>query len=284
LGDFSLVEMTALPTYFSTVRSLVLAAGCCSMLGGCVVAVVGAGAAAGGYTMGQERGPGGVISDSTIQGEINTRWAHDNSAILSYVDLNIFQGRVLLTGDAPNPDIKHQAVQIARGVKGVQEVLDDIQVGERSTMGSNVNDNWILTQLRSALTFDGNISSLNYSLQCVDGVVYILGVAKTQDELDRVVNHARNIPNVVKVVSYIRIRPGAGPGGSGDQPPSGGYSSGGGAPDNGGYNAPGSSGDDGGSDNGDYGSQEAPPPSSDDNGGTTSTVPPPATIQAQPLQ
>ncbi len=200
-----------MPHSFSLLRASVIAATCSSLLGGCVLAVVGA-AGAGGYTMGQERGPGGVVSDTEIKTVLNAKWTKDDSRILTYVDLNIFEGRVLLTGDVPTPDIRDEAVADAQKVNGVKEVINNINVGQRSTFGSNTSDNWILTRLRSALTFDGKVSSLNYSLQVVDGTVYILGSAKDQDELDRVVNHARNTPDVVKVVSYIRIRPGAGAG------------------------------------------------------------------------
>ena len=159
--------------------------------------------------MGQERGPGGVMSDTQIKTVLNAKWAKDNSQILSYVDLNVFEGRVLLTGDVPNPQIRDQAVAAAQKVDGVKEVINNINVGQRSTLGSNTSDSWILTRLRSSLTFDGGVSSLNYSLQVVDGVVYILGSAKTQAEKDLVINHARNTPDVVKVISYIRIRPGS---------------------------------------------------------------------------
>lgn len=192
----------------SLVRSFALATACSTLLSGCVVAAVGA-AAGGGYTMGQERGPGGVISDTQIKTVLNAKWAKDNSQILSYVDLNVFEGRVLLTGDVPNPQIRDQAVAAAQKVDGVKEVINNINIGQRSTLGSTTSDNWILTRLRSSLTFDGGVSSLNYSLQVVDGVVYILGSAKTQAEKDLVINHARNTPDVVKVVSYIRIRPGS---------------------------------------------------------------------------
>lgn len=206
----------------SLVRTFAVAAACGTLLSGCVVAAVGA-AAGGGYTMGQERGPGGVISDTQIKTVLNAKWAKDNSEILSYVDLNVFEGRVLLTGDVPNPQIRDQAVAAAQKVDGVKEVINNINIGQRTTLGSTASDNWILTRLRSSLTFDGGVSSLNYSLQVVDGVVYILGSAKSQAEKDLVINHARNTPDVVKVISYIRIRPGstaseAGPAQTGTKP------------------------------------------------------------------
>jgi osmotically-inducible protein OsmY len=39
-----------------------------------------------------------------------------------------------------------------------------------------------------------------------NGVVYLMGIAQDRAELDRVVDHARNIGLVTKVVSYVRIK------------------------------------------------------------------------------
>jgi len=270
------------------------------------LAVVGAAAGAGGYTMGQERGPGGVISDTEIKTVMTAKWTKDDSRILSYVDLNVFEGRVLLTGDVPNPEIRDEAVADAQQINGVKEVINDIVIGQRSTFGSTASDNWILTRLRSTLTFDGHVSSLNYSLQVVDGVVYILGSARDQDELNRVVDHARNTPDVVRVVSYIRIRPGVGEqpaasdnGGasySNPPPPPPPVDNGGGAVpsgDNGGYASP----PDSGSGSSSYGypppspppvaTSPLPPPVSAPETLSPPPAPPPSsgpgTIQEQPL-
>jgi hypothetical protein len=72
----------------------------------------------------------------------------------------------------------------------------------------DARDTWVTTRLRSALTFDPAIKSLNYTIETVNGVVYLIGSARGQGELDRVTNHARNLPNVRKVVTYVDIRPG----------------------------------------------------------------------------
>ena len=183
-------------------------------LGGCLVAAVGAGAAAGGYTAGNERGIGGTATDTGIKASINAIWAHDNGQIPSYVDLNIFEGRVLLTGAVPDPKIRDQAVAGAWKANGVKEVINEIQVAQAASFSTAASDNWILARLNSDMVFDGAVRTPNYSLQCVDGTVYILGVARTQNELDHVLNYARNIPNVRQVKNYIRIRSGIGEDGS----------------------------------------------------------------------
>ena len=182
---------------------------CCLALNGCVVAVLG-GAAGGGYVLGQERGAGATLTDAAIKTKINARWLDTNPAIADYVDLNVFDGRVLLTGDVPDPVLRDQAVADAWKTADVKEVINEIQLGDASTIGSNASDNWIQTRLRTELTFDSNISSLNYTIETVDGVVYVLGAARDQAELDLVLNHARNLANVRRVVSYVRIRPGVG--------------------------------------------------------------------------
>ena len=47
---------------------------------------------------------------------------------------------------------------------------------------------------------------VNYSIETINGVIYVMGIAQSQDELDRVVNHARNISGVQRVVSYVRLK------------------------------------------------------------------------------
>lgn len=199
--------MTSSPSLLATLTLSVL---CCAGLGGCVVAVVGAGAAGGGYVLAQERGPGGTFTDTGIKSQLEADYVGTNSSIEKYVDINVFEGRVLLTGDVPNPDLRDQAVAIAWKVPGVTEVINEMQLAGSSSFGSNAKDNWIQTRLRTELTLDSQVKSLNYSIETVDGIVYVIGIARSQYELDVVLEHARNVPDVRKVVNYVRIRSGVG--------------------------------------------------------------------------
>ena len=68
------------------------------------------------------------------------------------------------------------------------------------------NDTWITTKLTSKITVDENIFSINYSIETVGGVIYLIGIAQDQAELDRVINHARSIESVQRVVSHVRVK------------------------------------------------------------------------------
>lgn len=176
------------------------------LLSGCLAGMlVGAGASVG-VAASEERGLSGTATDSAIQASINDKWIHASMEIESNVSLTIHEGRVLLTGTVPTPELRLQAVQLVWEVAGVREVIDEIKVGEGGGFGEYARDVAISTELRAKLLFDRNIQSINYSVETVAGTVYLMGVAQNQDELDRATSYARNISYVKRVVSYVRLK------------------------------------------------------------------------------
>jgi len=179
-------------------------------LGGCPAAIVaGLGAAGGaGYAANQERGAGGAFDDAAIKMNIKNAWLQVNPLMQRDFDITVYQGRVLLTGTSPNPELKTQAKQVASQVPGVQVVYDEIEVGPTEGAWQSVKDTWITSQVRSDLVFTGDVRSVNYTIETVNGSVYLIGSARSQAELDKVTDVARKVPNVKRVVSYVDIRPG----------------------------------------------------------------------------
>jgi osmotically-inducible protein OsmY len=179
-------------------------------LGGCPVAIVGGLAAAGGagYAANQERGAGGSVDDFKIKTNIQNAFIQTEPALQGDVDANVYEGRVLLTGNAPTPEMKAQAQQLASGVKGVRVVYNEIEVGPPEGVWSSAKDAWITSQVRSDLVFDSHIRSVNYTVETVDRSVYLIGSARSQAELDSATAKARYVPGVKRVVSYVQIRPG----------------------------------------------------------------------------
>ena len=181
-----------------------------AVLPGCIPVVVG-GAAASGYAMGQELGPVQQVKDNATRATIAQLWEQKDPQMASGLEPHVYDGRVLITGTVANPDWRVEAVRLAWQAEGVKEVNSEIEVADKSTLSERANDTWITTRLRSAILTDAKVRSLNYSIETVNGTVYLMGSARTQGELDLVTNHARNIPNVKRVVSYVEVRPGETP-------------------------------------------------------------------------
>ncbi|MGA7261998.1 MAG: BON domain-containing protein [Stellaceae bacterium] len=178
---------------------------------GCPVAIVGGLAAAGGagYTANQERGVTGTFDDVTIKTNIQNAWLQVNPLMQRDFTITVYEGRTLLTGTTPSPELKAQAAQVASQIPGVRAIYNEIEVAPGEGAWASVRDTWISSQIRSNLVFASQVRSVNYTIDTVNGSVYLIGSARTQAELDRVTEEARNVPYVKRVVSYVDIRPGA---------------------------------------------------------------------------
>lgn len=173
----------------------------------CVAGVAAGAGVATGMTAAQERGLSGAAVDNRIRMQISNLWLQEDERLYHKLSLQVHEGRVLIHGSVPDSDMRVEAVRIAWQADGVNEVINEITVDENGGgLASYTRDVWISTRLRNQLLWDTSISSINYSVVTVDGVVYLMGIARDEAELDRAVNHARNVPRVREVVSYVRVR------------------------------------------------------------------------------
>jgi osmotically-inducible protein OsmY len=143
--------------------------------------------------------------DTRIRLEINDLWfKYDTNAFLK-LGLTVDQGRVLLTGVVQNPDHRVEAVKLAWQPKGVKQVINEIQVANSEGISGFARDKWISTSLRTKIIFDRDIQSVNYTIDTVKGVVYLMGIAQNQTELNKVIAHARRTSYVKNVVHYVKM-------------------------------------------------------------------------------
>jgi osmotically-inducible protein OsmY len=175
------------------------------LAGGCTEALIGAGATAG-VAVAQERSVGAAIDDTTVQLDINRRLFEKNEKLFTKISLEVVEGRVLMTGIVPKPEDRVEAVRIAWTAPGVKEVINEIQVQDKTSLTDFASDAWITTRLRATMLTDRDVSDINYSVETVNGTIYLMGIARDRGELDRVTNHARNIPGVKQVKSFVRLR------------------------------------------------------------------------------
>ncbi|MEM7651079.1 MAG: BON domain-containing protein, partial [Pseudomonadota bacterium] len=171
----------------------------CSPLG----IATGLGASAGIAAV-QEGGISRAASDARIQLEINELWFSYDVDTFTKLDMTVNQGRVLITGVVQNPEHRVEAVRLAWQPEGVQQVINEIRVADGEGLVGFAKDTWITTRLRTALTFDRSILSINYSIDTVQGTVYLMGFAQSREELNRVIEKARTINGVNGVVSYVK--------------------------------------------------------------------------------
>ena len=129
-------------------------------LGGCAGALlVGAlaGAAGGGYAAAQERGVNGAVSDLDIETNVESRFSAVGPGLNEGITTTVYQGRVLLAGTAPTPQMKARAMEVASHVAGVKTLYDNVEVAPPRATWDVTKDAWITARIRSELMLDLDI-------------------------------------------------------------------------------------------------------------------------------
>ena len=177
------------------------------MLSGCTPIGMALGAGAGlGVAAAQEGGITEAATDAAIRIQIHDMWFRHNVDMYRNLDMTVKEGRVLVTGTVTDPDMRVDAIRLAWQADGVRQVINEIRVEDSKSIKNYIQDTWITGQLRTKLTFDKEVQSINYTIDTVKGTVYIMGVAQDDMERQRVIDHARNLAYVNNVVSYVRLR------------------------------------------------------------------------------
>ena len=174
-------------------------------LAGCAGTLVGAGAAVG-VTAYEERGIEGRARDLKATAQIIEQWILFDHTLATKVDVEVYEGRALLTGAVRDPATRADAVRLAWKAASVKDVINEVQVVADSDLLDLARDSWVTTQLRSRITWDGRILDINYAIETVNGLVYLIGTAQNQVELDRVVAHARALKYVKGIISHVRVK------------------------------------------------------------------------------
>ena len=175
---------------------------CALALSGCAGAVVGVGTAAVAAST-TEKGFSTSVSDGVIFAKLKDRFMQVNASLLTSIDVTVNDGAVLFTGKVKKPEDKIEATRLAWEIKGVREVVNELQVIDNSSIKDLAKDLAATATLRGKMIADKDISSLNFSIDVVNGIVYLSGVASTPEEMNKVVSHAKTLRFAQQVVSYI---------------------------------------------------------------------------------
>lgn len=193
-GPDTMARFTPLLTAFMLSLSLALSA--------CAPAIVGVSTAAVAASS-TEKGFSTSVSDGVIRTKLSDKYLRNDVDLVQAVAISVNEGAVLLTGNVASQDKKINATRLAWEIKGVREVVNELNVAANTSLKNKAKDFAAAAQLRLKIIGDGDVSSLNYSIDVVDGVVYLSGVAETQEERARVVALAQELPFAKKVVDYI---------------------------------------------------------------------------------
>ena len=171
-------------------------------LGSCSQVIIG-GAASTGLVTVQERSAKQAGIDIIIKTKIEEAMFSDSyEELFSKIRVIVYEGKVLLVGTVESSNAKDKAENIAWTIKNVKEVANYITTGKNNLV-DYVKDTRISLEFRAKLLTDQEISEINFSSTTENRILYIVGIAKDQQEIDKILNHATNIAGILKIVNLI---------------------------------------------------------------------------------
>ena len=153
-----------------------------------------------------ERSMGAVIDDASIKVNIAAKFLNAENNLFVNVNTSILEGRVLLTGLVDNQEIRIDAVRLVWEVEGVQEVINEIEIGNRSSLKDYASDLWINTQARAVAAKTVGIKAITFNFETIQGKIYIAGISSRPELLDEMILALKNIKGVSEIVNYVIIR------------------------------------------------------------------------------
>lgn len=187
------------------ILSIVFVLAAAFSVSGCVTAAIGTAASVGVYAA-QDRTVGEGIDDASASQQVKMRLMAADSAAFQEVDVEVANRSLLLSGTAPTAEHRQAAETIARSVRTVDHVYNEIVIGEPSSFVRSAQDEFITAQIRARLTASPAVRAINVNIETFHGNVYLMGLARTQNELERAAEIASVVGGVRRVVSFMQVR------------------------------------------------------------------------------
>ena len=154
----------------------------------------------------EERSFTNFVEDAIILAQLKNVYFSNNEKIFFNVSTEVIEGRVLLTGAVEQIDERIEATKLAWAIDGVNEVINEIQISNDEGILDYADDLIMKTKINAKLLLEKSILNLNYSVEVVNGIVYVIGIAQNQEELNAVINICQGTYGVKNVINYVRLK------------------------------------------------------------------------------
>ena len=145
------------------------------------------------------------IDDSIMQKNLIGRLTLTDKKYIISISAKVLDGNIYLSGKVDEPEEKLKIIKMAWETKGARSVQSTVTIKGNSNFKSTAKDILITSQLRTALIFNKLTKATNYTIDTINGKIYIFGIAMTKKEKEKVISEADQIHGVKDVIPSIYL-------------------------------------------------------------------------------
>ena len=145
------------------------------------------------------------IDDSIMQKNLIGRLTLTDKKYIISIGAKVLDGNIYLSGKVDEPEEKLKIIKMAWETKGARSVQSTVTIKGNNNFKSTAKDILITSQLRTALIFNKLTKATNYTIDTINGKIYIFGIAMTKKEKEKVISEADQIHGVKDVIPSIYL-------------------------------------------------------------------------------
>ena len=153
----------------------------------------------------QEKGLGTSINDKVIYVKLRNAIHDWNPSVAQKISISVDNGSILVTGQLENINTKINLTKTIWDVSGVKEVNNQVQISKISNLKNIAKDLASLGEIRAKLMASKDLNSLNFSVDVVNNIAYISGVASNDEEIAIVTQIAQEARFIIEVQNFVKV-------------------------------------------------------------------------------
>lgn len=149
---------------------------------------------------------GAKIEDQAIETKIRVNLKRAGEPVSAqHVVVVSYNRNVLLAGQVASDSMRTQVEQIAKRIRHVRHVHNELQVVGAGSVLARANDSWLTTKVKSRLAFAGEAPASRTKVVTENGIVYLMGLLSREEAAAVVaeVQKVYGVQKIVKIIEYV---------------------------------------------------------------------------------
>lgn len=153
-----------------------------------------------------KRTVGAKVEDRNIETKVSHNLPRTDARLGdARINVDAFDGVVLLTGQVPSQELKEKASEVARSVRHVRDVHNELAIAANLPASQRVADTWLTARIRGRLAANEQIEASRIRVVTENNSVYLMGIV-SRAEAERIVEAvtgAGGMQRIIKVFDYL---------------------------------------------------------------------------------
>jgi hyperosmotically inducible protein len=154
-----------------------------------------------------QKSAGNMVDDGAIATSVKASLLTEKGVPSSDVNVEVYKGVVLLSGFVKTQAEKDAAGKVAKNVKDVASVRNQLVVHPATSMGTKLDDTMLVSKVKAALVDASDVKSGQINVEARGGIVQLGGFVTGEKMKERALAVAKGVSGVKQVVDALFIKP-----------------------------------------------------------------------------